>query len=79
MCKYCEKEFEERKSIKTFSMPLLGRKYGCSLDVDIYIDDEENTLKIFRNAVLCGEGGAGECDTVRIAYCPMCGRKLIGE
>lgn len=67
MCKYCNDENEKKIIEKPMDLGVLG---GYCLDVSI--SENELFLELLR---------ADECEalfykTIRITYCPFCGRRL---
>lgn len=81
MCEFCEQKFNEHNL--AFEVKELSErkesKYnkGCYTGIQAYVSDESSTLNIF--ACLDNEHikPLGMAKSVKINYCPICGRKLV--
>ena len=80
MCEFCEMKFNERNLV--FEVKELSErkesKYnkGCYTGIQAHVNIVDSTLNIF--ACLDNEHikPLGMTKTVKINYCPMCGREL---
>jgi hypothetical protein len=83
MCEFCEEKFNERNfefEVKELSERKRSKyNEGDYTGIQAYVDIGNSTLNIFACLDNKHIKPLGMIESVKINYCPICGRKLVEE